>query len=105
MPRYYSNSEAYNNDELYKDLFEKRGIPDGVLQYRTNLFGSNAIPNNISTIKHVWTMGVRFYKLSYTYYGTYDYWWVIALYNKKPTEAHMTYGDEIRIPVQPDVFL
>ena len=26
------------------------------------------------------------------------YWWIIARYNNKPTDAHYTVGDEVLIP-------
>ncbi len=46
----------------------------------------------------VWTMGDRYYKLAAAYYGDPTYWWVIAWFNKKPTESHVNIGDVIRIP-------
>ena len=100
MPKYNHMSQGINNNELYKELLEDRGVKH-IVHYRTKLFGSNAVPKRFSATKHVWTMGDRYFKLSYEYYGTYQYWWIIALVNNKPTEAHLEYGDVILIPTDP----
>jgi len=47
---------------------------------------------------HIWTMGDRYYKLADLYYGNSRYWWIIAWFNKKPTESHINNGDIIRVP-------
>ena len=47
---------------------------------------------------HVWSLGDHYYKLAERYYGDPNYWWVIAWFNKKPTEGHVKAGDIIRIP-------
>lgn len=51
---------------------------------------------------YVWTVGDRYYKLATTFYGNPNYWWVIAWFNKKPTESHIKIGDMIRIPTSLD---
>ena len=43
-------------------------------------------------------MGDRYYKLAASFYGDARYWWIIAWFNKKPTESHIKVGDIIRIP-------
>ena len=58
---------------------------------------------SLQTIKHVWSMGDRYYKLAHRYYGRSDAWWVIAQYNKRPTESHMNYGDIVFIPMPLDM--
>ena len=42
--------------------------------------------------------GDRLDNLAYEFYGDPRYWWVIAWFNKKPTESHCSLGDIIRIP-------
>tara|TARA_R110001592_G_scaffold153162_3_gene381285 strand:- start:2735 stop:3085 length:351 start_codon:yes stop_codon:yes gene_type:complete len=49
-------------------------------------------------VDRVWTMGDRYHKLAEIYYGDPTYWWVIAWFNKKPTESHIKPGDVIRVP-------
>jgi hypothetical protein len=48
---------------------------------------------------HVWKLGDHYYKLAERFYGNPSYWWVIAWFNKKPTESHVKIGDLIRIPL------
>ena len=100
MPKYNNSEIARNTSDLYKEFLEKRGYPKGIVHFRTKFFGKNAIGGAAST-EHIWSMGDRFYKLSYKHYGVYKYWWVIALFNGVPTEAHLTYGDTILIPDNP----
>ena len=57
------------------------------------------ILENLQSVQHIWKTGDRYYKLAAKYYGEPTYWWVIALYNKAPTEAHLQLGDVIDIPV------
>lgn len=49
-------------------------------------------------VSYVWSVGSSYYKLADLHYGDPRYWWVIAWFNKKPTESHCALGDIIRIP-------
>jgi nucleoid-associated protein YgaU len=40
--------------------------------------------------------------LAHKHYGDANLWWIIAWYNKKPTEAHVKMGDIITIPLPLD---
>jgi nucleoid-associated protein YgaU len=97
----YANRRLLKNDmEMYSKLFEDRGV-NFISQYASAAFNypnSNDI-GNLQNIQHIWKTGDRYYKLASKYYGEPTYWWVIALYNKTPTEAHLRLGDVIDIPV------
>jgi len=43
-------------------------------------------------------VGDRYFKLAHRFYGDSKLWWVIAWFNKKPTESHVDVGDLILIP-------
>ena len=103
MPKYKDAKKARNNNEMYSELFEERGLKNGVVQHRTRTFSVNE--KSMKTIKHTWSLGDKLFKLSYQYYSTYDLWWVIALYNNKPTDAHYEFGDTVLIPVDPSGFV
>ena len=60
---------------------------------------------NIEGISHLWTLGDRYYKLADKYYGDSTMWWVIAWFNRAPTEAHLKIGDIIIIPTPLDDWL
>ena len=55
--------------------------------------------------QHVWKAGDCYYKLANQYYGDAQYWWVIALFNQKPTEADVDLGDLIEIPLPLEAIL
>ena len=80
---------------------------DDTLQYSTPSFKrlSASQIRTLDEAKHVWKTGDRYYKLAATYYGRPELWWAIALYNEKPTEAHIRFGDIIRVPMPIETYL
>ena len=70
-----------------------------------NYLEKRDISETNNEIKHVWKTGDRYYKLAATYYGRPELWWAIALYNEKPTEAHINFGNTIRVPVPIETYL
>ena len=99
MSRYNKRSKAINNNELYEDILDKRDLKQ-VRQFRTPVlrFPIEAEENNISFHKHYWSPDDKFYALAARYYGDSTLWWVIAQFNKKPTEQHIKPGESIKIP-------
>ncbi len=98
--RYDDRKVGLNNSSLYRKFLEdSRGV-SRVQQYVTGEFGypSIAAIKNLVTIPHIWKLGDRYYKLAHKHYGNSEMWWVIALFNKRPTEAHVSAGDVIHIP-------
>ena len=45
-----------------------------------------------------WTTGLKLWKLASEYYGDGTLYWVIGLYNSKPTDAHWSPGDIVYVP-------
>ena len=86
-----------NSDELYEDILRRKRITS-LKQYQTRLFTNLRSKPGIETSTHIWKTGDRYYKLANTYYGNPQLWWIIALYNQKPTEGHLRIGDVIEIP-------
>lgn len=99
MPKYVKQSSAINNNDLYEELFENRGIKF-VKQRRTFTF-SGVDLDSVATTEYYWRTGDSLHRISHLFYGTLDYWWVIALVNKKPTDAHYKLGDIVLIPSSP----
>lgn len=107
MPTRYEDSElVVNNNELYQKTLRERNI-NKVNQYRTqNLFYPTQEERaQLNIGKHVWGSTDKFWKLSEKYYNDPQYWWVIAFYNKKPTELDVSSGDIILIPAPLDQVL
>lgn len=55
--------------------------------------------NSLQVFKHIWSEGDKYHKLSTQYYQDPTFWWVIARFNGKPTEAHLNIGDVVYIPI------
>ena len=95
MPK-YKKTKIINDSDFYSELIESRGR-ESIEQYESKRFDID--PNaKVKIIEHVWRRGDRYYKLAAEHYGDIGYWWLIALWNKKPTEADINFGDFIYIP-------
>ncbi len=100
MSRYENRTVVVNGNELYEKKLEKRG-KKRVNQYNTPVYGYPSIEAiaNTQRVAHHWTAGDRYWKLAAKYYNDMSYWWVIAMFNQKPTEAHCNVGDTIYVPL------
>ncbi len=99
MSRYSNRIVATNEEDLYYDVLRKRGVKK-IKQYTTPTLKrpTQEMIDSIGYTKYVWTVGDRFWDLADRFYGDRKLWWVIARFNNKPTEGHMSPGDEIKIP-------
>jgi nucleoid-associated protein YgaU len=100
MSRYVDRLVGLNSDPMYHKQFEARGVR-AIEQYHTAEFSypsSHDIALRLQSIPHIWKVGDRFFKLAHHHYGDASKWWLIALFNQKPTEAHVKMGDIIFIP-------
>ena len=97
--RYAGRTRLYNEDPLYKEIMENRGVKR-ILQYTTPVFRHPTVEEmtNLQLIPHLWKVGDRYWKLANSSYGDPQLWWVIAWFNQMPTEAFIRYGDVIQIP-------
>jgi len=100
----YDNREFFLNDNsLFKEQFRRRNV-GGIVQYSTPYFLKieDEEYESIRTVQHVWKLGDRYSKLAEAHYDDPTAWWIIALFNKKPTESHIEVGDLIFIPIPLD---
>jgi|TARA_B100000131_G_scaffold321551_1_gene372570 nucleoid-associated protein YgaU len=100
VSRYDNRNLVINSTEEYRTIMEKRGVK-AIKQFTTGKM-KLPTPEQIRTLQvanHIWKTGDHFYKLAHQYYGDSTYWWVIAIYNLKPTEASVQFGDTIFIPM------
>ena len=105
--RYDGRSFILNNDHEYKKkFFNDRGVEE-IVQYDTAEFGYPDVDDmqDIETVIVRWNATSKLYNLADRYYGSPSYWWVIALFNKKPTEAEFKVGDTVYIPTSLDTIL
>jgi nucleoid-associated protein YgaU len=101
MPSRYTYSRIVTNDvDYYEPLRNKRGVKKIVQQATPILKQPTAIQRTqMNTTRHIWKYGDRLYKLADKYYGDSRYWWVIAWWNSFPTEASITLGTPLSIPL------
>jgi len=104
--RYSTTPIGTNAASLYTDLFKERDVRF-IRQYFTPIMihlDSDQL-ESIEGISHLWTLGDRYYKLADRYYNDSTMWWVIAWFNRAPTESHLNIGDVIIIPTPLDDWL
>ena len=99
--RYSSDQIAVNNTKMYKKYLEdSRGLTRGLSHFRTQTFRypTQQQLSTLITTPYTWKVGDRFSKIAHKFYGDVELWWVIAMFNSTPTEAHVVKGDVIYIP-------
>lgn len=98
--RYIDRKVIQNSSETYEEVLEEKGV--SVIKHfktpRLRHLTSRQI-SQLERITHIWKTGDRYYKLAYEHYGDSKYWWVIAWYNRKPTESHVSTGELLYIPL------
>jgi len=98
--RYKTRKLFLNNEELYSEQFENRNVQK-IKHYGTPKMNHATVHQlkNIDTIRHIWKIGDKFYKLAAKHYNDPKLWWTIAWFNKIPTESHANIGDIVFIPM------
>ena len=101
--RYFKQRIFVNDNTAYRRYLKERGLKE-IRQYNTATLQHPPVADtkDLNVINHVWKSGDKFYKLAHTYYGDSTKWWLVALFNQKPTEFHLNAGDVIYIPTPLD---
>ena len=101
MPSRYGKTTVLVNSSEYYEPFRKPRNLKKIEHYATPMLHNPSIAERASLNRtaHTWKYGDRFYKLAHKYYGDERFWWVIAWYGGYPTEAHISPGDTIYIPL------
>lgn len=99
IKRYTNRKVNYNTEELIQKILDRKNIP-AIKHYNSPVI---EIPTyldrvNIKTTTEIWKRGDRLYKYAEKYYSNPELWWIIAMYNNKPTDAHFIIGDVFYIP-------
>ena len=99
MPRDDDRTRTITEQGVYDNLLERRD-KKRLSHYTTPVFvGPTARQRKtLATTRRVWSAGDSLMKMSQQYYGNVRYWYVIAWYNFKPTDAHFELGDVVFIP-------
>jgi nucleoid-associated protein YgaU len=97
----YKNQQIFVNiNEAYKRYLKKTRGMENIKQYDTPVFRHPTIEEikTLNVVSHIWKTGDRYFKLADQYYDDPEMWWVIALYNQKPTEFQLKLGDIVFVP-------
>ena len=107
ISRYNNFVEFINATSGYRKTFKARYGEQGIRQTGVNTlsYPTQEIYDQIETAAVTWQVGDRFYKLASKYYNNPEYWWVIAWFNKKPTEQHVQLGETVLVPLFLDELL
>ena len=96
----YNNRKTFVNEEEVHDELRSSRDRKQIGQYETPRLRdiSDAQRSRLGRKEHIWSHGDKYWKLASRYYNDPQYWWVIAWFNYKPTEAHCKIGDTIQVP-------
>ena len=105
--RYGNKKKFINSTEHYVELFKERVNNKNLEQYETNISAPlpAALKKSLFEVQHLWQTGDKYWKLAAKHYGNGRYWWIIARYNNRPTEAHVRPGAVLNIPKPLDKIL
>ena len=98
--RYHGRRTRETSEKIYEKLLEDRDVKK--IKHHTTPQLSHPTPEerrDMTERVHVWKQGDRYYKLAHQYYGDSRYWWVIAWWNGRPTEASIQNGTALQIPL------
>ena len=106
MARRYENKGTVEltKRDMFKQLKTLRNLDD-VSLLSTSSFNriSDTDLEDMEYVSYTWSRGDRFYKLANDFYDNPEFWWVIALFNNAPTEQHLSIGEEIFVPPNPEI--
>ena len=104
----YNRREIFLNDnKKYRNVFFKDRDIEETFQYDSPKI-SYPTPSEIRSLNNVllvWGATDKLYNVANKYYGSPEYWWVIAWYNKKASEAEFKVGDQFYLPLPLDAVL
>ena len=92
-----------NQNLLYDEKFKSKDLK-AINQYNTAtlMYPSAEQLQDINYDTRTWKLGDRLYNIAFEIYGDARYWWILAQFNKKPTDHHFKVGDIYYIPLDLD---
>ena len=92
-----------SKDDIHESLRESRGMNRlHHLETAHYVELSQGVINRLNIVEHVWKSGDKLSKISFQYYQDASLWWIIARFNSVPTEGHISIGDVLQIPLNPE---
>lgn len=97
MPIFKNFDKRFMNKSQKENILQIRDI-ESIEYYKNYVFPRDFQAQDFDVYEHVWSHGDKLYKLAHRYFGDRNLFWLIGLFNNKPTDSHYTYGDVIYIP-------
>jgi len=100
----FGNTETFNNsNDLYRDKFKDKQLKY-IEQYKTTTFNqiTEEMLEDVRFFNYAWSVGDTWQYVADQFYDSPKEWKVLALFNKLPTELHISVGDIIRLPYSLD---
>jgi len=107
MASRYNDRKIFRNDDpIYSEMLEDRKLRY-FRQYDSPRFKAltPARLRKLTLIQEPWGESSRLSNLAAKHYGDPTYWWVIARFNNKPTDAHFKTGEIVRIPIPRELII
>ena len=106
MNRNESRDEKITKSESYSSFLNQREMKS-ITHYISKEYNypTEDEISELNLIPITWKFGEKFFKLASKYYNDPSLWFLIAFYNKKPTDLHVKNGELIYIPMPPDKLL
>mgnify|MGYP003338334864 CR=1 FL=1 len=98
--RYEKRRTFINSSENFDDQFRARSV-QSIKQYTTLklTYPTTQEMEKLDILTETWKLGDRLYKYANKHYGDPSLWWIIAWFNKKPTENDFQLGEQVLIPL------
>jgi len=89
-----------NTLSIYAEQGSRRGLKNGIPHLSSPQIKTltNEELASLDVLKFTWKSGDKLYKYAHKYYNDPTLWWVIGLFNLKPTDLHFKPGDTILVP-------
>lgn len=99
--RFSSRQIFLNNSRQYRNVFFKNRDIKELYQYDVPRFSypTDTERAGLDNRLGVWGATDNLYNVANQHYGSPEYWWVIAWYNKKSSEAEFKIGDQYFVPL------
>ena len=92
----YRNVPIFLNDNRdYQKAFYTQRDVNRISQYSVSrlIYPSAEVRGSLENVPLVWKATDTLYNISNQYYGSPEYWWVVAWYNQRASEAEFKVGD------------
>lgn len=99
ISRYDNRLLLTNKSKSFQEHFDKRNV-SFIRHFSTMKINPDASEKmaGLSLEYHIWQLGDRLHKIAEQHYGDGRLWYIIALFNTAPTDAHISIGQTIMIP-------